>query len=173
MNNQWDATDLFVGQRQYKFNWTMLCLVLISTLIWSVFALDTIQPLTKYHFWYFLPNPRICSERRSLEYVGKKSERASEVGGYRQPSSCMNFYPLIDWNEIMTAFPAAKLPLHPPEDANTLWASPANKERRADGGGGMQNRRGRGKTGRLVKRRSEEIKLSREKMGCTHTYGMI
>lgn len=45
----------------------------------------------------------------------------------------------------MTAFPVAKLPLHPPEDANTPWASLANKERRGDGGGGMQNRRGRGK----------------------------
>lgn len=32
---------------------------------------------------------------------------------------------------------------------------------------------GEGKKGRLVRQRSEEIKLRREKMGCTHTYGMI
>lgn len=71
----------------------------------------------------------------------------------------------------MTAFPVAKLPLHPPENTNTLWASPGNNERGGDGGRDTQTDGEEKKSD--ARQKSEEIKLKSEKMRHMHTYGII
>lgn len=68
----------------------------------------------------------------------------------------------------MTAFPVAKLPLHPPGNTNTLRASPGYNERGGDRGRNTQTR------GRKKEHLGESgIRLKREKMRHMKTYKTI
>lgn len=73
----------------------------------------------------------------------------------------------------MTAFPVAKLPLHPLENANTLWASLGNNEKGGDAGRDPQTDGGKKKERCDLRRRNEEIKLKSEKMRHIHTCAMV
>lgn len=71
----------------------------------------------------------------------------------------------------MTAFPVAKLPLHPPENTNTLWASLGNMR----GGVGGRDTQTDGEEGKKsdVRKRNKEMTVESDKMRHMHMYGMI
>lgn len=74
----------------------------------------------------------------------------------------------------MTVFPVAKLPLHPLENANTLWASLGYNEKGGAGGRDPQTDGEKGEKKRCdVRQRGEEIKLKSEKMRHIHMYGIV
>lgn len=125
---------------------------------------------------FFAANLEISAE---WDAEGKHEERRGETSTlivWRQkwPSSCLNFYPLIDWNEIMTAFPVAELPQHPPGNTNTLWAPAGYNERGGDSGrdtnrGGKKQQRGETDKWEIMKLKSEKMRHM-ETCGTTHSW---